>query len=454
MVDEIFRTDWLASKPVFYNEKTLKISYNINDVIDYKNLEFHPEGFNNFLDFGYSVFGQTPIKNVKFLRHSSEIFVENGKLKIIEHPDPVIKWFEKHSNYSDEEEVLNLIKNKINDFENSTTGNIVIPLSGGFDSRLLVYFISDKSRIKAFTYGISENQEDSFEVVYAKKISELLNFSWKRIDLSEQHKYFDLWDELFGISAHAHGMYHIEFYNKILRDKTLEGSNFISGIVADAWAGGINYKKINLDNLTDLGYTHGLNSDSSKSLLKSNFNLGKKFLEIENVKDYRYQTINIIRLKIILLSYLITIPKYFKFNVWTPYLDIDVALSMLNLPPQKRKNRQWQIDFFRKKGIYVEDLNLKFTKKNVLNYKAMEKIPLKPLNKELFKGIIRLDYIDWINKNIKSSKINRIKRIPFQIKYVKGLLLKLKIEESKSKAYYAYLCLKPIENILIKKIKK
>ncbi|MDD3608051.1 MAG: hypothetical protein PHQ20_04680, partial [Candidatus Moranbacteria bacterium] len=99
MKNKIFKTDWLASRPVFYNEKTLKISYNINDVIDYKNLEFHSEGFNNFLDFGYSVFGQTPIKNVKFLRHSSEIFVKNGKLKIAKHPDPVIKWFEKHAKH-------------------------------------------------------------------------------------------------------------------------------------------------------------------------------------------------------------------------------------------------------------------------------------------------------------------------------------------------------------------
>jgi hypothetical protein len=224
--------------------------------------------------------------------------------------------------------------------------------------------------------------------------------------------------------------------------------------VADAWAGGISYKKINSNNLTNLGYTHGLNSNSSKSLLKSNFNLGKSFLETENVKDYRYQIINIIRLKLMLLSFLITVPKYFKFNVWTPYLDMDVALSMLNLSPERRKNRQWQVDFFRKEGIYVEDLNLKFTKKNVLNYKAMEKIPLKPLSKELFKGLIESDYIDWINKNIKSSKFNKIKRIPFQAKYIKGLLSKLKIKEPRLKAYCAYLTLKPIENILIRKIKK
>jgi hypothetical protein len=51
----LFETDWLASQPVFYNERTGKASHNINDVIDYTNLEFDREGFNNYVDFGYSV---------------------------------------------------------------------------------------------------------------------------------------------------------------------------------------------------------------------------------------------------------------------------------------------------------------------------------------------------------------------------------------------------------------
>ena len=65
-----YETDWLNTKPVFYNEKTKKVSYNINDVIDYANLEFDPEGLGNYLDFGYSVLGHTPVKGVKFLRWS------------------------------------------------------------------------------------------------------------------------------------------------------------------------------------------------------------------------------------------------------------------------------------------------------------------------------------------------------------------------------------------------
>lgn len=58
----LFETDWLASQSVFYNEKTGQASHNINDVLNYTNLEFHPEGFNNYPDFGYSVLEQTPVR--------------------------------------------------------------------------------------------------------------------------------------------------------------------------------------------------------------------------------------------------------------------------------------------------------------------------------------------------------------------------------------------------------
>ena len=54
--EKVFTSDWLNLHPVFYNTKTLDISHNIKDVIDYCDLELDPEGFNNYLDFGYSVF--------------------------------------------------------------------------------------------------------------------------------------------------------------------------------------------------------------------------------------------------------------------------------------------------------------------------------------------------------------------------------------------------------------
>ena len=136
-----YETDWLGSRPIFYNEVTNCASYNINDVIDYSNLEFDPEGFTNYLDFGYSVFEQTPVKHVKFLRYSSRLSVhENGYLEVEYLDDPVEQWIGKTSH---EDDVLHMLEMSIQNWEKSVEGEIIIPTSGGYDSRLLNFFIKD-----------------------------------------------------------------------------------------------------------------------------------------------------------------------------------------------------------------------------------------------------------------------------------------------------------------------
>jgi hypothetical protein len=451
--NKVYKTDWLASKPVFYNEKTCKISHNVNDVIDLDDLEFHSEGFNNYLDFGYSVFGQTPIKNVKFLRHSSEVYKENGKLKIIEHPDPVEEWFRRNPNYTKEEDILELIKNKVQEWEKNHEGKIVVPTSGGFDSRLLNYFIKDKTRVKAYTYGVSPKQEDSFEAVYAKKLCEILNIKWRCLKLGEFHKYFNEWDELFGISTHAHGMYHVEFYNKIAEKEMPE--LFLSGIIGDGWSGKVKIDPIkSIDDVYFLGYTHGINADSCFSKISSCSKNKRKYYEVnkEKLKDDRIRVVESMRMKLTLLNYLINLPKKFNFKVWSPFLDIDIALGMLNLTPERRKNRQWQRDFFKKAGLNIEGMAFKnVSKKNTLNNQAMKKVSLRSLNKELLSELIEEDYIDWVNKNIKNNFLSDIWSASFKARYIGEGMKLLGLEDTKLKAYFAYLTLRPIENILYKK---
>ena len=210
----IFETDWLASNPVFYNELTGAASHNIHDVIDYANCEMDAEGLNDYLDFGYSVFGKTPVRHVKFLRHSSRLVRdESGGLTVEYLEDPVGKWLDFRISESD---VLDLLSSKVRSWENAFSGDIVIPTSGGYDSRLLNDLVQDKSRIRSFSYGVSEKQTDSFEVVYARMLADKLGTSWEQITLGDFHVFFDDWDKLFGVSTHAHGMYHIEFYTQIM----------------------------------------------------------------------------------------------------------------------------------------------------------------------------------------------------------------------------------------------
>lgn len=451
----LFETDWLASFPIFYSLKNRLAGTKISDALskDHK-LNFHPEGLSNFLDFGYSVFGQTPIQDVNFLPPSSRLFrYENGSMSLEQISDPVEKWI----NYSlSESDIIELIKERVQNWEASLPSNqqIVLPLSGGFDSRLLLWCIRDKSRIRAYTYGLSKQQDKSIEVVHAKALAEHFKLNWQQIKIGRFHSYFDEWDKEFGLSVHAHGMYHIEFYKKIREN--LKGEHaFLSGIFGDIWAGNFFPAELNSEkDLVNLSYSHGLCSNSKYLKLPDQNQIKEQFFRNnkDKLSDFRFKTITTIRLKIILICYLMKIPSLFRLKPWTPFLDIDIAMAMLNLPKSRRIERQWQIDFFKKVGLNLESLNLKANRTNSLNLQAMKQHKVLPLNTELLSQFFEKNYLEWINKNAFVTPFRELRSDLLSVPKIGGILRRLGIKDTTLESYYAYLCLKPIEKFLERKI--
>jgi asparagine synthetase B (glutamine-hydrolysing) len=461
---QTYNSDWLASSPVFYNEKTGKVSENVNDVIDFRNLEFDPEGFNNYLDFGYSVFQQTPVRHVKFLRHSSRLHADGlGQITIEHLDDPSEQLLARERA---EEEVLDLLRDRVRQWESKVEGAVVVPTSGGYDSRLLNVMIMDRSRVQSFSYGLSDDPSCSIEVVYAKKVAEILGTRWEQIELGQFHQHLDEWDGLFGCSAHQHGMYHIEFYRRIC-ERIGEGGAVLSGLIGDAWAGNVMLAPVrSADQVSLLGYSHGAAADSRWSRLKSDRRLLKIYFDEnrEKLGDPRWCIIEAMRFKLILLSYLVRIPRSLGFGVYAPFLDIDIALGMLNLPEQRRRKRQWQRDFFRKHGLAVEEMRLPVDIDNTLNKRAVQRVPLRPLDRRLLAEVVEPSYVDWVNRCVGRSEItvtllegsrcwfNRLFRIP----KVGGLMWKVGLRDQDDPFnvyYYAYLTLRSIESLLIRRNK-
>jgi hypothetical protein len=449
----LFETDWLASRPVFYNEHTGKASHNINDVIDYANLEVDPEGFNNYLDFGYSVLEQTPIKHIKSLRHSSRLVADNqGKLDIQYLNDPVERWLDYRLPESD---IIDLVKERVRRWERSVEGEIIIPTSGGYDSRLLNWCIEARSRVRSFTYGISENQAESYEVVYARRLSEILGTRWERISLGDFHSYFEDWDRLFGVSTHAHGMYHFEFHNKIL--SCVKGDNpFLSGLNGDVSAGSTHPQVLeSCHHLNRLGLTRDLNVDTRQSVYTSESPSREAFWEEnrEKLADERYQVIFTLRFKMILMRYLLSVPAFLGFKSWSPFLDIDVCMAMLNLPAERRRGRIWQKDFFRQCGLDLESMNLKGSAENTLDLQAMRQIPVKPLDGNLLREVVQPNYVEWINNRVRYAWQEKITERLLHVPGARGLLKRLGFSNDvgRRKAYNAYCVLLPIENLLRKR---
>jgi len=454
----LFETDWLASRPVFYNERTGKVSHNINDVINYENVEFDPEGFNNYLDFGYSVFEQTPIKHVKFLRHSARLWRDDDGQLVVEYlEDPVEKWLDFRLSESD---VIDLIRDKVRRWEHSCSGEIIIPTSGGYDTRLLNLLIEDKSRVRSFTYGISRDQSKSFEVVYAQRLSQVLGTKWEQIPLGDFHLYFDEWDRLYGVSTHAHGMYHIEFYRKI-PPKVSGGNPLLSGIIGDVWAGSWTFPDIeSASDLVKLSRSYGMCADSSKSRLVSDHSRREAYFlsQKERMKDPRLRMIEAVRLKIILLSYLIIIPEHFGFKPWSPFLDIEAAMAMLNLPQERRHSRVWQREFFQRHGLDFENSELVVDRTNTLDLDALRRRPVRPLSIELLNEVVEPEYVEWINRSLLSRLspwTERALHKLLRVRKVGGALRRMGFAERKSSqldAYNAYLVLLPIERLLRRRV--
>jgi hypothetical protein len=445
----VFETDWLASIPIFYNKKTGIASPKIHDVMPLTaDLKFHPQGLFNYLDFGYSVFGQTPIEDLQFLPPASKLLRgNNGRLVVKRLSDPIERWWDYRLSEGD---VIELIRERVQEWEARLPHDqeIVLPLSGGFDSRLLLWSLKDKSRVRAYTYGISSDQSLSTDVVHAKALAKHFGIYWKQIPLGDFHRFFSEWDDEFGVSAHAHGMYHFEFYSKI-RQQLVGEKAFLSGIIGDAWAGSV--RELNMSDAKDLvklSYSHGLRANperlnfSAETVLRDQFWLENSQL----LTDHRYQVITSMRFKLMLLSYLLRVPALYKFKPWTPFLDIDIAMAMLNLPAERRANRQWQRDFFAKVGLDLESKKIKSAVHNSLNYQAMQRLPLPPLNVNLLSSIFGRDYINWINKNIALSTYHECQKNLLSIPKVGGLLRRIGLKDSNLEAYYAYLCLRPIED--------
>jgi len=460
-ISNTYETDWLGSTPVFYNEKTAAVSSNINDVIDYRDLTIHPEGFNNYLAFGYSAFGQTPIVGVKFLPHSSILIImEDGQLKVEQKEDTSLKYLQRETT---ETEALKTLNHSIRSWEERVSGDIILPLSGGFDSRVLGHFINDPSRVKAFTYGTSRNQSHSFEVINAKRLAQNLSFDWQQIELDEFLQEIPRWEKLYGPSTHAHGMYHVEFYQKI-QEQFPNGAPLLSGIIGDAWAGSVNLPDIaNQNNVSLLGYSHGMHADSSQSLLASQNTLRDAYFETHHhlLQDNRFKVIESMRFKMVLLSYLITVPKQFGFAAWSPFLEPDVAMSMLCLPPERRTNRQWQRDFFAHHPALQLEKHWWKDRSNTLMLDVLQKSPPLQLNTPILCDLVQPAYLQWINDTLAGASRSLKKKYLlhlctagfYRLPVVHSLPRRFECDpyllgNEESRALNAYLTLHPIQTML------
>ena len=386
----IIENDWLGSIPIFYNSKAKIISTYHDDCI-FDNLNLDDVGFSVYSDFGFSGLGTSPFQDVNQLRFYSTATFSSEGIFIEEKKDPALDIIKQ-----DKEVSPSYLNEKIKHYFDEHIDrekDIIIPLSGGYDSRYLTLLLKDHDPT-TYSYGYNLFQSRSWEVSNAKKVANSLKLNWNHVLLSDSFQWIDEWHNIFGSSTHLHGMYQMEFYSKIEKSP---GSYLISGILGDLWLQDKHVTSITSpEDIVKLSLSYGMNlSGVLKS--KLHINLYAK-LYSENKDLFQCQKyLNIMggRTKLTLLSYLMSTPSYFGFNTLTPFLNFDIVNAMLSI---KDRSRLWQENLFethkiggfnkkilsRGNTLYERNFKKYDFSKNEINYDKYEKyLNLEQLKKNI-----------------------------------------------------------------------
>jgi len=183
----IIVTDIVNFFSVYYlwHENQWIISDNWQSLVDYKSkFEFNEQASIGFLSGGFVCGNKTLDKDIKKTQAADFITLNyNGTATHQRHFDFIPKNF-TNANYSkliDEAESVFLETGKeIITFLNNRTA--VVPLSGGFDSRLIVCLLKkfDYKDVICFTYG-----KKTKEVEISKNVADLFGYKWFFIDYEE-----------------------------------------------------------------------------------------------------------------------------------------------------------------------------------------------------------------------------------------------------------------------------
>ena len=440
----IIDNDWLGSIPVYYNPVAKIISTLPLKCVRGKGVD--SEGLLYYLQHGYALYGKTYRKDVCQMSYCSTLIIEE-KFKLVQREDPALALVDAKEN-SDEVEVINTIRKYINEVENKIPNKIILPTSGGYDSRLLNALVTNKDRILSYTYGLSENSGLCYQVQYAKELSTRLNTQWKEIEFGDFWCEIGPWFKLYGQTTHLHGMYQIDFYRKIKAlHKGNEALSLLSGIVGDMWSGGKECKGIfKYDQLSELSLSYGVNIEKKHTFQKA-FPIKKKEFYLKNKKPLHepmYQAVATIRAKITLLSYLMQVPEYFGFLSWSPFLNFNVASIMLRLPNERKKNRVWQSDYFKSNNIDIENSNFQNIQyyNNVMN-DTVRSHEFEPLDVAFLEQYVNKSHLLTINKRMAGVGISaNLYNYIMEKKWTEKLLRR---GFGMKRAYVEYMVLKGLE---------
>lgn len=209
--------------PIFYVNigDNLYISDNNFYLKDRLNLKISELSKNELLGFGYVSGFETIFQEVFQIQAGQLISFIDNHLNYSQYNNFILDInpnIKEEKIFSELNEITLKIFNRLIQYANGRT--LLIPLSGGYDSRYIIAMLSklQYSKIIAFTYG----KENSHEVIISKKIAKILNIKhyfieykniWSNIFTNELKEYFKY--SFNGVSlTHIQDIYAIKYLHE------------------------------------------------------------------------------------------------------------------------------------------------------------------------------------------------------------------------------------------------
>lgn len=262
---------------------------------------------------------------------------------------------------------------------------IVVPLSGGYDSRLIVTMLKrlGYGNVFTFTYGVPGNKESR----YSKQVAEALglkwyfveytNEMWREIWKTKKRWNYQKWASGWSSTAHMQDWLAVD----VLKRKDVIASDciFVPGHAGDFVAGShipslvFEKKEFSLD-------------DQFNAVFTKHYNLApKNNLTIRSEGFWKQRVLDVTEINVIknavdlanafekwdwqerqskLICNSVRVYDFFGYDWWLPFWDYDFIKFWQYIPLELRKDREWYIHYVKEQFLQYSTVVLNLSNAN------------------------------------------------------------------------------------------
>lgn len=403
--------------PVFYSQLNdqLCISDDFNFLKAKVSVSYNSESIYEFEGLGHTIGRETLIKDIYQIQSAEYLFIEGSKItaKGFHYSHSVPNYISNSYNQL-KLDISQAFQNSFDRLIRSLNGKTaVIPLSGGYDSRLIALFLKQHqyTNVVCYTYG----KTNTADMLLSKRVAEALDFPWHFIEytdeLIEGYTKTDDFITYCTSSFHHSSMLFLQEYfaTKYLKENKLipNDSVFIPGHDGGALGGGYlikvipkSLKKEKLDLQVSQYYPYA-SKDLKKHVTFQN-KIKKTLLDfnahIDNAKahnayeDFIFKEVTA---KVIFNSS--KVYEYFGYEVRFPFWDKELLTLFKQIPLEYKINKKVYVDVLKD---FFTSFNLNFDSELHPSYTKLKIQKLKNIVKGLLPDSFvkdRLYHNDWLN---------------------------------------------------------